>query len=105
NRRCFLFNLLTPLTANEFLNNNVLRSFLEFRLGKAQFKETVKKFNSDKIDLGKYDEITHSFDEVFEFASPSAYEKNRSNEKKSARKRLIKNSFDEQELLNKLKEK
>lgn len=105
NRRCFLFNLLTPLTANEFLNNNVLRSFLEFRLGKAQFKETVKKFNSDKIDLGKYEEITHSFDEVFEFASPSAYEKNRSNEKKSARKRLIKNSFDEQELLNKLKEK
>lgn len=64
-----VYSLKTPLTAKEFLNDTILGMFLQDQIGEEQVKRLIKLFRLETLDLTKYDNITKSFNEVYEVES------------------------------------
>lgn len=61
----YLFYLNIPLSANVFMSGD-LGPFLYSKLGEGLFRKLYKSFVIEKINRDGYQEITHSFDDVFE---------------------------------------
>lgn len=62
----YVFLLKQPLTANQFLNDSTLGTYLESKMGERLFKTLVEHFEIKKFNKLGYKNITVSFDEVFE---------------------------------------
>ena len=62
----YIFLLKSPLTAKGFLSDGVLGMYLYSLLGDAEFKRIQKLFQITKVDKTNFQEITASFDDVFE---------------------------------------
>jgi len=66
NGESFLLLIKAPLTAKQFMTDGVLGMYLYSEIGDNQFKKIQKLFELPKFDKSLYQEITSSFDEVFE---------------------------------------
>lgn len=70
----FVYELYSPVTAYEFLNNPVLSTSLYNNIGKFEYEKIIDYFKVPNVNLKEYQEITCSFNDVFESASVSEFE-------------------------------
>lgn len=62
----FVFLLKAPLTPSKFLNDTVFGAYLKSEVGEQMFNMLVSKFKIAKFDRLGYDNVTASFDDIFE---------------------------------------
>jgi replication initiation and membrane attachment protein len=78
----YIYELYTPLSAFEFLNNPILNTALYNNLNKAEYKRIVENYTLPKIDLKDYVDISCSFKDVYNFVA-SAKQENKNIKKAS----------------------
>ena len=61
----YVYELYTPLTPYQFLNNPVLSVALYNNIGHKEFESIVNFYKFPKIDLKNYTEITSSFSDIY----------------------------------------
>lgn len=61
----YVYLLFSPVSQNEFFNHPILNIVLYNNIGKKEYDKLVSFFKVPKINLHEYEDITHSFDEVF----------------------------------------
>ena len=62
------------MSSSEFLNHPILNIVLYNNVGKKEYERIVNYFKVPKINLNDYDDITRSFDEVFESTPGTMFE-------------------------------
>ncbi len=62
----YIYELYSPLNAYEFFNNPILSTTLLSNIGKQEFEKLINYYKLPNIDLSSYENITHSFNEVFD---------------------------------------
>lgn len=65
----FIYELYSPISPSEFINNPLLNMALFNAIGKLEYERAVSYFKIPKINLREYDDITSKFSDVFEFSS------------------------------------
>lgn len=63
--RVFLYELSTPMLANEFFADPFLGVFLQNRIGVTKFRQIRQRFSTPKIDKHQWEEKTVAFNDVF----------------------------------------
>lgn len=71
----FVYQLYSPISAYEFLNNPVLSVTLYNNIGKTEYERIIAYYKVPKISLKDYEEITLSFTDVFKTTNISNTEK------------------------------
>ena len=61
----YIYELFTPLTPFEFLNNPLLSVCLYDNIGHKEFENLVNFYKFPKVDLKKYKDITSSFSDIY----------------------------------------
>lgn len=61
----FIYKLKTPLTPNEFFQNETLSYFLLQNVKEESYQNLVMDFLIHRFDISKYQNITKSFDDVY----------------------------------------
>ncbi|EHL73112.1 MULTISPECIES: replication initiation and membrane attachment family protein [Bacillus] len=69
--RSYIYELLPPLTPEQFFQDGMLNVFLYRKIGRSQFLRLKKFFSNETIEHESYKEVTRSWPEVFS-SSPSA---------------------------------
>ena len=62
----FIYELYSPVSAYEFLNNPILSTSLFNNIGKLEYEKIIEYFKIPRINTKEYQDITCSFDDVFE---------------------------------------
>lgn len=70
----YIYELYSPLSAYEFLNNPILNTALYNNLNKIEYKRIIENYSLPKIDLKGYTDISCSFKDVYNFVSSSKQE-------------------------------
>ena len=65
----YIYELYSPLSANEFINNPILSISLYNNIGKTEFNKVIEYFKFPKINLNEYQDITCSFNDIYDAAS------------------------------------
>ncbi|MDY0074363.1 MAG: DnaD domain protein [Acholeplasmataceae bacterium] len=65
----YIYQLKAPLTAKSFLVDTVFGSYLQSEIGEKNVLLLTELFKMEAISLEGYDNITKSFDELYEFKS------------------------------------
>lgn len=65
----YVYEMYSPLSANEFFNNPILNTVLYSNIGNDEYKKIIEYFKTPKINLASYSDITSKFDEVYESTS------------------------------------
>ena len=63
----YLYELYSPISADEFLNNPVFSVALLNALGKKEYEKTLDFFKLPQVNLDKYEDITSAFSDSFVF--------------------------------------
>ncbi len=90
----FIYEIYSPLTADEFLNHPILNIVLYNNIGKKEYDKIVKYFKIPKINLKDFKDITASFTEVFGITKNSSFEQITDIKKKNHNKLDIKKDID-----------
>lgn len=61
----YIYELYSPLSADEFFSNPILTNILSSNIGKRELKKLIKNFTLPKISLKDYEDVTSSFHEIF----------------------------------------
>lgn len=69
NINSYVYELYSPISAYEFINNPVLNIALFNAVGKLEYERTVNYFRIPKVNLREYEDITSRFSDVFEFTN------------------------------------
>ena len=69
----YMYELFSPISASEFFNHPILNIVLYNNIGKKEYETLLNYFKVPKINLSNYEELTSSFDEVFESVPGSVY--------------------------------
>lgn len=91
----YVYELYSPLSASEFINNPILNTTLYNNVGDNEFNKIIEYFKIPKIDLKDYTELTKKFSDVFESANINNFETIDSDLKK-----IVKNDIDVQAKIN-----
>lgn len=70
----FVYELYSPLTAHEFVNNPVLDTSLYNNVGASEYEKIISYFKIPKMNLREYTDITCAFNEVFESTNLNSYD-------------------------------
>ncbi len=84
----FVYEIYSPITAYEFLNNPILSTSLYNNVGNYEYQNIIEYFKIPKISLKEYEEITCKFDEVFTQSSNNEFEIVSSNIQKRSSNKL-----------------
>lgn len=68
NVNSYVYEIYSPATPQEFINNPLLNIALLNNLGKLEYDRIVSYFKLPKINLKEYDDITHRFSDVFDYS-------------------------------------
>lgn len=71
----YLYELYSPISAYEFISNPILNISLYNNVGKTEYERLINHFRLPKINLSGYEDITCSFNEVFESIDYTQLEK------------------------------
>lgn len=95
----YIYELYSPISAYEFLNNPILNIILLNNVGKIEYDNIVETFKTKRLNLKDYNDITKSFDEVF--TTVNGYtEKNYEVESDQIRRLEIKSNIDIDLIIN-----
>lgn len=72
--KIYIYKLYSPLDPNEFINHPILSVLLYSNVGKKIYNKVIDYFKIPKIDLSKCNDITSSFDDVFEVIPNTNYD-------------------------------
>lgn len=72
----YVYQIFSPLSANEFLNHPILNVVLYNNLGKKEYNNIVDYFKAPRIILKDYVDITKNFNQVFSSVNGSQIENN-----------------------------
>ena len=70
----FVYEIYSPISAYEFLNNPVLATALYNNVGKTEYEKIINYYKLPKVSLKDYEEITCSFSDIFEVSNISSFE-------------------------------
>lgn len=70
----FVYELYSPISAYDFLNNPVLATTLFNNVGKYEYEKIIEYYKIPRVNLKEYQEITCSFTDVFESANITEFE-------------------------------
>jgi len=62
----YIYELYSPMSAHEFFTHPILNVVLYNNVGKREYERLVDYFKMEKINKDDYNEITHSFSDVFD---------------------------------------
>ncbi len=65
----YVYELYSPVSASEFINNPLLNIALFNAVGKLEYDRIVSYFRIPKINLREYEDITKKFSDVFSYSS------------------------------------
>lgn len=65
----FVYELYSPISASEFINNPLLNMALFNAIGKLEYERAISYFKIPKINLREYEDITSKFSDVFAFSN------------------------------------
>lgn len=71
----FVYEIYSPISAYEFLNNPVLTISLYNNVGKNEYERIIEYFKLPKISLKDYEDITCTFNDIFKSSSISTFER------------------------------
>lgn len=74
NVNSYVYEMFSPISASEFFNHPALNIVLYNNIGKKEYENLLKYFKVPRINLSTYEELTCSFDEVFESSPLSSYD-------------------------------
>lgn len=69
NINSYVYELYSPISASEFINNPILNMALYSTVGKLEYERVIGYFRIPKINLREYVDITKKFSDVFDFSS------------------------------------
>lgn len=72
NEEKFLYELKAPVTAEEFIKDGALGSYLYKKIGKTEFEDVSNLFRISNIEKEGFKNVTANFDEVFD-SLPESY--------------------------------
>ncbi len=75
----YIYELFSPLDANEFFSHPVLNIVLYNSVGKKEYERINNYFKIPRINISDYEDITKSFSEVYESAPLTVFENNLQN--------------------------
>ncbi len=70
----FVYELFSPISASEFFNHPILNIVLYNNIGKKEYENLLKYFKVPRINLSSYEDITSSFNSVFDSAPGTVYD-------------------------------
>lgn len=70
----YVYEIYSPISASEFFNHPILNIVLYNNVGKKEYENLLKYFKVPRINLSSYEEMTSSFDEVFESLPATTYD-------------------------------
>lgn len=70
----FVYELYSPISPYDFLNNPVLATTLFNNVGKYEYEKILEYYQVPKINLKEYEEITCSFTDIFESSNVTEFE-------------------------------
>lgn len=70
----YIYELYSPVSASEFLSHPILNVVLYSNIGKAEYDNLIKSFKLPRFNTSNYEDITKSFNDVFESASLTSYD-------------------------------
>lgn len=91
----FIYEIYSPLSADNFLNHPILNIVLYNNIGKKEYDNIVKYFKIPVINTKEFTNITKSFTEIFESVPYTKFEiMNEEIKKKNKNKLVLKNEVD-----------
>ena len=70
----YIYQLYSPINANDFFNHPILNVVLYTNLGKKEYQHLKSYFKIPRINTSSYEDITASFSEVFKSVPLTSYE-------------------------------
>lgn len=67
----FIYELYSPMSAREFLNNPILGTALFNALGRVEYERRVEFFKIPTINLKNYEDVTAKFSDIFSWTNSS----------------------------------
>lgn len=67
----FVYELYSPMSAKEFINNPILNTALYNALGQTEYERRVEFFKTPTINLKNYEDVTVKFSDIFAWSSSS----------------------------------
>lgn len=67
----FVYELYSPMSAKEFINNPILNTALYNALGQSEYERRVEFFKTPTVNLKNYEDITVKFSDIFTWSSSS----------------------------------
>lgn len=71
NINSYVYELYSPISAYEFINNPLLNMALFNAVGKLEYERIINYFRIPKINLKEYEDVTSKFSDVFAFSNIS----------------------------------
>ena len=62
----YVYYLKKPLDVEKFFNNIELSTLLEYQIGHDAYEKSYLEFMMRKLDINKFEDITHVFDDVYD---------------------------------------
>lgn len=90
----FVYEIYSPISAYEFLNNPVLVTALYNNIGKNEYEKIIEYYKVPRISLKEYEEITCSFNEIFKSVNISGFERLENVNKYSSNKIKVESKID-----------
>ena len=99
----YIYQLYSPIKANDFFNHPILNVVLYNNLGKKEYEKVLDYFKVPRLSTNNYQDITVSFTEVFSTVPLTSYEVVNSDVRKNNVQKLnINTNFDFEFLANSL---
>ena len=67
----YVYELYSPISASEFINNPLLNMAIANAVGKLEYERIINYFRIPKVNLKEYEDITCKFSDVFAFSNIS----------------------------------
>ncbi len=97
----YIYELYSPASATEFLSHPILNIVLYSNIGKIEYDNLVKAYKLPRFNTSNYNEITKSFNDVFESTGMTSYDLSLDDIRKYNKLKLnINSNFDFNFLIN-----
>lgn len=70
----YIYEMYSPVSVSEFLSHPILNVVLYSNIGKTEYDNLIKSFKLPRFNTSNYEDITKSFNDVFESASLTSYD-------------------------------
>ena len=97
----YIYELYSPASATEFLSHPILNIVLYSNIGKIEYDNLVKAYKLPRFNTSNYNDITKSFNDVFESTGMTSYDLSLDDIRKENKLKLnINSNFDFNFLIN-----